>query len=58
VEFDGGNDHIFVMLDLKNGIVGSSDRYRALRLSPKTASGWKLFISRYFPGAAPPAKAD
>ena len=49
VWFDGGKDHIFVMLDLKNGVVGSSESYQALRLSPKTAAGWKHFISRYFP---------
>ncbi len=49
VWFDGGKDDVFVMLDLKNGIVGSSRRYQALRLSPQTAAGWKLFISRYFP---------
>jgi hypothetical protein len=63
VLFAGEKGHIFVMLDLKDGVVGSSERNQALHLNPKTASGWKLFISRYFPDEAPktsqgpPAKA-
>ena len=53
VQFAGEKGNIFVMLDLKDGVVGSSERYQALHLNPKTAAGWKLFISRYFPDEAP-----
>jgi hypothetical protein len=55
VLFAGEKGHIFVMLNLKDGVVGSSESYRALHLNPKTAAGWKLFISRYFPDEVPKA---
>jgi hypothetical protein len=63
VLFEGKKGRIFVMLDLNNGVAGSSEHYQALRLNPKTASGWKQFVSRYFPADAPkpasaPAKSE
>lgn len=53
VLFEGEKGRIFVMLDMKNGVAGSSHQYKALRLNPKTAAGWKQFVSRYFPAGAP-----
>lgn len=57
VLFQGKKGHIYVVLDLKNGVVGSSKRYGTLSLNSKTAAGWKLFIRRYFPSDASPAPA-
>jgi len=47
-----------VFTDLLGGWIIHSESAREIILNPKTCSGWKLFISRYFPGDAPPAKAD
>lgn len=50
-----------VFIDLPSGRIFHSENGREIILNPKTRSGWKLFISRYFPGDAPqasPAKAD
>jgi len=47
-----------VFIDLPSGRIFHSESDREIILNPKTRSGWKLFISRYFPGDAPPAKAD
>jgi len=47
-----------VFIDLPSGRIFHSESGREIILNPKTCSGWQLFISRYFPGAAPPAKAD
>ncbi len=59
VRFQSGGRETTVLLDLKGGIAGSDEQREAVRLSPKTAAGWKVFISRYFPDEAPPsAKAE
>jgi hypothetical protein len=50
-----------VFIDLPGGWIFHPESGREIILNPKTRSGWKLFISRYFPGdapQAPPAKAD
>lgn len=63
VRFQSRGSETIVLLDLKTSVVGANDQKRAARLSPKTASGWKVFISRYFPDEDPmalpssPAKA-
>ncbi len=52
-----------VFLDLSRGWIFHSESSRELILNAKSRSGWKLFISRYFPdeasktSQAPPAKA-
>lgn len=47
-----------VFIDLPSGWIFHSESGREIILNPKTRSGWQLFISRHFPEAAPPAKAD
>lgn len=42
-----------VLLDLDSSVAGSLEEARAIPLSPKTAAGWRLFISRYFPEEVP-----
>ncbi|MFN0017449.1 MAG: hypothetical protein ACKVP0_04260 [Pirellulaceae bacterium] len=63
VRFQHGSKKSTVLLDLNSGVIGSWEEKRAIPLSPKTAAGWKQFISRYFPDEAPtpsklPAKSE
>lgn len=58
VRFQDETGHTTISLDLKSGAAGSWEQKRAVRLSPKTTSGWKQFISRYFPDDAAPAQAQ
>jgi hypothetical protein len=60
VVFEGYHGRTTVLLDLAGGAVGSWEQKKALRLSPKTAAGWKLFIRRYFPddGSLAPATTE
>jgi hypothetical protein len=53
VRFQHESKESTVMLDLNSGVIGSWEENRAIPLSPKTAAGWKQFISRYFPDEAP-----
>ena len=49
VRFSGKTGQATALLDLKKGRVASWEQQRTARLSNKTASGWKQFMSRYFP---------
>ena len=49
IVFQGEFHRTTALLDLSGGSVGSWEKKRAVRLSPKTAAGWKEFIGRYFP---------
>ena len=53
VRFQHESKESIVMLDLNSGVIGSWEENRSIPLSPKTAAGWKQFISRYFPDEVP-----